>query len=195
LRERNESTAGFNANGGNMKPVSEDGRPLELERKYLIEYPDPGWLDSYPGSERIEILQTYFDTVTEEKLRVRIWRTEGATSYILTKKTKVTNVTRIEEESEISKSEYDDLLARAVSGVRQLSKIRYRLPYEGRTVEVDMYPFWDDRAIAEVELESEEEYVKLPEELKMIAEVTEDKSYTNYNLAAPVERSAYGRNT
>jgi len=169
-----------------MKNCNADGRPLEIERKYLIEYPDIQWLESYPESERIEILQTYFNTVSEEKLRVRIWKTKLATLYFLTKKTKITNVTRIEEETELTKDEYDRLLADAVSGMRQLSKVRYRLPYLGKTVEVDIYPFWDDKAVAEVELECEDESVKLPDKIKVIAEVTEDKNYTNYNLAKPV---------
>ncbi len=169
-----------------MKPVSAEGRPLEIERKYLIVYPDTGWLDSYPGGERIEILQTYFDTLTEKKLRVRIWKSGDKTSYILTRKTKITDITRIEEESELTKAEYEAVLAGAVSGVRQLSKIRYRLPYKGKLVEVDLFPFWTDKAIAEVELDCEEEAVLLPQELKVIAEVTEDGNYTNYSLAGSV---------
>ena len=33
--------------------------PLEIERKFLIEYPDPVWLERQPGSRRVEIIQTY----------------------------------------------------------------------------------------------------------------------------------------
>ena len=32
--------------------------PLEIERKFLIEYPDLSWRRQQPGSRRAEIVQT-----------------------------------------------------------------------------------------------------------------------------------------
>ena len=50
-------------------------------------------------------------------------------------------------------------------------------------VELDIYEFWSDKATAEVEIESEEQVVTLPKFIKVIADVTGDKSYSNFALA------------
>jgi len=165
-----------------MNTFDKDGRPLEIERKFLIEYPDIAWLDSYPGGRRIEIKQIYFDTDSAKKLRVRTWKEAGGTRYILTKKTRLTDLTRIEEESELTCEEYEAMLAGKITNVRSIEKVRYQLPYKNKVTEVDIFPFWTDKALAEVELEYESEDAELPEEIRIIREVTEDSSFTNYNL-------------
>ena len=45
--------------------------PYEIERKYLIEYPDIKWLESNPSCQRIEIIQTYLNSAAGEEVRVR----------------------------------------------------------------------------------------------------------------------------
>lgn len=162
--------------------------PLEIERKYLIEYPDVKWLEGLNEVCIVDITQHYFDSKTEKKLRIRCWQEKEKTKYILTKKTRVNDLVRFEEENEISREEYELLLKRAAanaeySNLRKICKKRYRFPYAGKVVEVDIFPFWTDKALAEVELECEEETVELPPELKVIREVTEEKEFTNYNLA------------
>ena len=84
------------------KPLSADGKPLEIERKYLIEYPDIGLLENYPGVVKAEITQVYFNTENEQKLRVRSWKTADRTVYYLTRKKKISDMVRVEEESEIT---------------------------------------------------------------------------------------------
>lgn len=54
------------------------------------------------------------------------------------------------------------------------------------TAEVDVFPFWQDRAFCEVELPDEATVVTLPEFLDVIREVTEDKRYTNLALAREI---------
>ena len=66
---------------------------------------------------------------------------------------------------------------------RPIRKTRYCLTEGSRYYEIDVYPFWSDRAIVEVELADENETVTLPEKLKVIKEVTEDKNYRNSELA------------
>ena len=45
--------------------------PYEIERKYLIEYPDIKWLESNPACQRIEIIQTYLNSTNGDEVRVR----------------------------------------------------------------------------------------------------------------------------
>jgi len=41
--------------------------PYEIERKFLIEYPDIEWLTNLPNCERIEIIQTYLKMIMKMK--------------------------------------------------------------------------------------------------------------------------------
>ena len=66
---------------------------------------------------------------------------------------------------------------------RQIHKTRYCLSYENQYFEIDVYPFWDDKAIVEIELCDENAEIKFPEQLKIIKEVTDDDAYKNYSLA------------
>ena len=45
--------------------------PLEIERKFLIEYPDIDWLENSSECKKIEIIQTYLKSGKDEELRVR----------------------------------------------------------------------------------------------------------------------------
>ena len=50
----------------------------------------------------------------------------------------------------------------------------------------DLFPFWEDRAYCEIELQSPEDDVPLPDWLTVIREVTDDPRYTNSALALEI---------
>lgn len=157
--------------------------PLEIERKYLIEYPDIAWLESNPTCRRIEIIQTYLKSKDGEEIRVRQRGADGNYIYFQTIKRKVSDLKRIEIEKRLSQAEYLRLLMEADTSKRQIRKTRYCLTYESRYFEIDVYPFWDDKAICEIELASENEKITFPEQIKIIKEVTDDEQYKNASLA------------
>ena len=66
---------------------------------------------------------------------------------------------------------------------RQIRKTRYCLTYNNRYFEIDIYPFWQDKAIVEIELADENAEIRFPKQIKVIKEVTEDDSYKNASLA------------
>jgi CYTH domain-containing protein len=156
---------------------------FEIERKYLIDYPDLNILENYPKSD---IAQTYLKTNDGMTSRVRKRTSEGVTKYIFTEKKRITDVKCIENERELSAEEYEELLKLADTERRTVIKTRYCVPYNGRVVEVDIYPFWSDRAIAEVEMESENEEVCLPDFIKVIRDVTAEKAYKNASIAKKI---------
>ena len=55
--------------------------------------------------------------------------------------------------------------------------------YENQYFEIDVYPFWKDKAIVELELSDEHQPIVFPKELKVIKEVTDDPAYKNAALA------------
>ncbi len=164
------------------KTVSVSGEPLEIERKYLIGYPSPELLTAL-GGVKIDIVQTYLTPEGDYERRVRSWSENGVTTYFATSKCRVGEISRIELERVIGEAEYASLLKEAAPGMRPLVKTRWRIPYDGKCVEVDVYPFWNDRAVAEVELSDEAEPVRLPPALTLIREVTPEKWYRNTVLA------------
>jgi len=158
-------------------------KPYEIERKYLIEYPDIRWLNSNPNCQRIEIIQTYLYSASEEEVRIRQRGVDGNYIYFQTIKRKVSDRKRVEIERRLSQAEYLKLLMEADTTKRQIRKTRYCLTYENQYFEIDVYPFWNDQAIAEIELSDENAAIVFPKQIKVIKEVTDDDSYKNASLA------------
>ncbi|MBQ7922187.1 MAG: AAA family ATPase [Clostridia bacterium] len=157
--------------------------PYEIERKFLIEYPDIRWLENSPACQRIEIIQTYLNSPADEEVRVRQRGIDGNYIFTRTSKRRVSDVKRLEIEKHISKDEYLSSLMEADTGKRQIRKTRYCLTYENQYFEIDVYPFWKDKAIVEIELRDENDEIVFPEQIKVIKEVTGDEAYKNASLA------------
>lgn len=157
---------------------------LEIERKILIKMPDETLLLSQPNCRRAEVVQTY----TVDKVRLRRWEESGRVTYIKTFKKHITDLTRVEIENEISHKEYESLIKKADDRLRSISKTRYIIPFGGKTLEIDIFPFWKSQAYLEIELSSEDEEYSIPDYIKVIKEVTEDKRYRNYALAQNIPK-------
>ena len=106
--------------------------------------------------------------------------------YFKTTKRTLSGLKRVEIEKRLSKDEYLTLLMNADTSKRQIRKDRYCLTYENQYFEIDVYPFWQDKAIAEIELSDENTPIVFPDCIKIIREVTDDPAYKNANLAASV---------
>lgn len=158
-------------------------KPYEIERKYLIEMPDTAALEKMPNCRRVSIEQMYLKEENGVRARIRRRTADGKSIYILTEKKFVSSMKRIEIEREITKTEYETLSARTEEGYAAIEKSRYCLMHGGKYFEIDVFPFWNDKAYAEIELCSEDEPFALPPFIKVIKEVTDDKSYTNRSLA------------
>lgn len=158
--------------------------PYEIERKFLIEYPDLSRLEGDPNCKKVEIIQTYLATDNaDEEVRIRQRGEGGNYIYFQTTKRKLSGAKRVEIERRLSREEYLALLMNADTSRRQIRKNRYCLTYQNQYFEIDIYPFWSDKAICEIELKSEDEAVHFPPMLKIIREVTDDEAYKNASLA------------
>ena len=156
-------------------------QPLEIERKYLIAYPDTEALR--PRCSAVyDMEQTYLLSAPGVTARVRR-RVGEKEEFFHTEKERITARTHVERERIITREEYDALLLQRDESAFPIAKTRYCLPHDGFTFEIDVYPFWKTVAILEVELDGEEQQFTLPEGITVIREVTEDKRYKNVNLA------------
>ena len=158
--------------------------PFEIERKYLIDFPDTKYLESLDNCDKVEIIQTYLLSEDKNKeVRIRQRGKDGSYIYTQTIKEKVNDVKRIEREKRLTKEEYLELLMSADPDLRQIRKTRYCLSENGYYYEIDIFPFMKETAIMEIELKDEEEKFTFPKFIKVIREVTDDVNYKNHSLA------------
>ncbi|MGN0674910.1 MAG: hypothetical protein ACI4KG_04120 [Oscillospiraceae bacterium] len=149
---------------------------LEIERRWLVKIPENiGEFESH------YIEQAYLAPEKGFQGRIRRWDDK----FIYTEKARTgSSMTRIENEKEITETEYAELLKHTILNV--IKKRRYIIPYDGLRFELDIFENTVESgyAIMEAELTDEKSEVKLPDFVEIIREVTEDSYYTNRNFAS-----------
>lgn len=161
-------------------------KPLEIERKFLIEKPNLESLDKMKNCSKVDIIQTYLTSEQNEEKRVRQRGKDGSYIYTVTTKTHISDTKRIETEKRISQREYLTLLNDANTNLHQIRKTRYCLMHNHKYYEIDTYPFAKNTAICEIELADETETFKMPEFIKVIKEVTDDNRFSNYAFSTHI---------
>ena len=150
---------------------------VEIERKFLV---DRTKLPSLPKPHRLK--QGYIPA-DETTIRVRIAEDKA----FLTLKGKSDGLSRSEFEYPISVSDAEAML-REFCGEKVIEKKRYIIEYDGKVWELDIFEGANEGLIvAEVELETENESIALPE--WVTREVTHDPRYRNVSLLASPYRS------
>ncbi len=156
---------------------------IETERKFLIRMPSIALLSAEPNVRIKSIWQTYLLTNDGTNARVRKIVENGNISFVKTVKKRISALSCYEDEKEITEEQYFNELKQADPNKAQIVKTRYALPCGKHIAEIDIYPFWNDRAILELELKDENESFSVPDFIEIVKEVSEDKRYKNTNLA------------
>lgn len=174
---------------------------IEIERKFLVRLPYPWYAQFFlHNSTHINIVQTYIHTpYLNEKgnvvSRVRRLEYHNPSTHTMVNayystgtKTFIDNGLHHEEERTIDSSEYFGLISNYRDYTRkQIFKRRHIITYDQKRFELDVFQnTLSGLAILELELPSIEHLqakVKLPSFLDVIKEITDDSSYSNYNLA------------
>ena len=145
---------------------------LEIEKKFLVDANKCLGVKSASGEK---IVQGYLSTEQNKTVRIRTKKNRG---YITIKSANV-GIVRQEFEYEIPFEDAEELLKLCEPNV--LCKIRYCIEYAGKIWEID---FFEGRhaglILAEVELNSPDELVELPEWVG--EEVSNNPKYFNSNL-------------
>ena len=163
--------------------------PLEIERKFLIYFPNIKELESMPNCTKVDIVQTYLKSTDGTERRVRARGIDGNYLYYLTEKRKISELKRVEVERKLTQDEYISLLMETDNKLHPIHKTRYCLSEGSQYFEIDIYPEWDKQAIMEIELSSEEDQIQVPKYLKIIKEVTDDPKYKNYEMAKEMPKA------
>ena len=167
--------------------------PYEIERKFLIYYPNIKELENMPNCTKVDIIQTYLKSIDDVERRIRARGIDGDYLYYLTEKRKISELKRIEIERKITQDEYLALLMESDNRLHTIHKTRYCISENNQYFEIDIYPEWDNQAIMEIELSSEDEAIKNPEFIKIIKDVTDDVSYKNYQMAKQMPKQLVKR--
>jgi len=151
------------------------------QRKFLIDYPNIKYLESLDYCQRVEILQTY---IGEEDNFIRL-RRRGINRHYVYFETRFNN--GIINERRITSREYKDILFN-VKHKKVIRKTRYCLREKSQYFNVDVFPFYKDKAIISIDLDHEYDKIIFPEFVNIQKEITHDPEYANYNLAKEVEQ-------
>lgn len=161
----------------------ENKLPLEIEKKFLIRMPNLKWIEENTDVKIAQISQTYLGLKKNGfGERVRKMTIDGKTKYYHTSKKSLSNMTRIEVEKEISKKEYYEYMAQK-NRRGTLHKTRYVVSMNNMKYEIDVYPFWEETAILEIELGHEKQKFVIPDFIEVIGDVTGNRDYSNSSLS------------
>lgn len=156
----------------------------EIERRFLIAYPNVSMLDDLSNCRKTEIVQTYLIASSPDTdLRIRQCGRDGQYTYTKIEKRKFSDAKRVEVEKRLHRSEYLTLLMNTDTSLHQIRKTRYSLVAGRQYFEIDVYPFWNQQAILKIELAKEDEEIIFPDFVKVLREVTDDLRYRNRSLS------------
>lgn len=171
--------------------------PLEIEYKFLIEMPDLKKLKEMPDYREMKLTQMYLSlphgvSTFGSRCRIRKIEEQDKVTFVKTFKRDIISdsdsaaLTRVEVEDEITEAEYLSLSAFIRQGMAPVEKTRITFLYESHTLEIDIFPFWQDKAFLEIEVQSEDILPPIPDFIKVIKDVSLDKSYLNSSLATRI---------
>lgn len=165
-----------------------DKKPLEIEYKFLIEMPDVSVLEAQPQFKEKKLCQMYLELPEGsqefgKRCRIRKIEEQGKISYVKTFKKDLKGITRIEVEEEIGKDEFEHISQFIRKGFAPVEKTRYTFFFEGYTCEVDVFPFWENMALLEIEVESEDISPPIPHFINIIKDVSTDINFRNSVIA------------
>ena len=156
--------------------------PMIKKRKYLIEMPDLEAFSAKYNALALDMMQTYL-TPTNANVERRIRQQKNGEDYLYfyTEKHLMDDGAKWDTEKPISEKQYIRYLMEGDSSLHSVRKVKYRFIYREYRMEIDVYPFSNDRAVLFVYAEGAD--VELPQELHVIREVTGDPAYKNRQLA------------
>lgn len=155
---------------------------IKTEKKYLIEFPNLAKLEKINTCKKVEIIQTYLMSDNNDEVRIRQRGKDGNYIYYQTIKKKINKNKQLEIEKRLTKEEYLSLLMKADPTCKQIRKTRYCLTHDKNYYEIDIYPFWKDKAVVETSV-NEGDSVQLPSFINVLKDVSDDERYKNYSLS------------
>lgn len=159
--------------------------PFQKEHKFLVDMPDLARLESHDSCQKVEILQTYLSAPEGMRRRIRRRGIDGHYVYYEKRKQLLEDGgTELIIENRLTAEDYQRLLMEADPSMAPIEKMRYCFTYKNHYYELDVFSFWQDKAILVLELPSEDSPCVIPDFLHVQREVTGDPQLRNHVLAS-----------
>ncbi len=155
---------------------------INEEKRYLIEYPNIDFLQNLKSCKKVDVIQTYLKSNNKEEVSIEQRGVDGNYIYSKIQNNKFENV---KEEKRITKEEYLKLLMDADINFRQIRKTRYCLMNDKCYCNIDIYPFWKEKAIMEFQMKKDKE-ILIPSYVNVLKEVSDDERYDSYSIAKSI---------
>ena len=155
--------------------------PEGRKRKFLVEMPDCEKLMADYNAVALDMMQTYLSSGNPQiQRRIRQQKNAGGYLYFYTEKKTIDDGTSWVTERPISEKDYVRYLMEADLSLHSVRKTKYRFTCHGHRMELDVYPFSDEKAVLFVFGSDDAE---IPQNIKVIADVTGNAEYKNRSLA------------
>ena len=156
--------------------------PMAKKHKYLISMPDMKKLTETYNAATLDMMQTYLREVKPGvERRIRQQRNGEDYLYFYTEKHLMEDGTKWDTEKPIAAKDYLQYLMEGDPEFHAVHKMKYRFTYDAQRLEIDVYPFCQDKAI--MFCYSDRDDVVLPPEITVLEEVTGRPEYKNKQLA------------
>ncbi len=160
---------------------------VEIEKKFLIKPIPVEFLKKTSNCCMVEIEQAYLKGHGGENCRIRKRCFKDSTQYYLTTKKQISTVKREENEEEISKDVYSNLINKKAEDTEIIRKKRYCIMENYTYFEIDVFPFMESYMLLEVELDNEMDNFTLPSYIEVVKDVTENRDFTNFFMAKKIK--------
>ena len=162
--------------------------PDVSKSKYLISMPDTAVLVEKFKATDLDMMQTYLIN-SNPNIERRIRQQENGQDYLYfyTEKRIGEDGTRWVTERPISEKEYIRYLMNCDAALHPVRKKKYRFTANGHRMEIDVYPFSSEKAILFVYGTAADAEKVIPDEIRIIKDVTGDPEYKNRRLAGRQE--------
>lgn len=157
--------------------------PIEIKKRYLVELPSVEDLDRCKAywSRILQFYLTSDDPSVERRVRRQGSKDTGHI-FSYTEKEILSEMACSKRERKITIREYEQYKTEVDTSIPLLVKTRHCFVYKGQYFKLDVY-LGQDKAILELELTDKNQNVELPDFIKVIKDVTTDKSYRNKAIA------------
>ena len=150
-----------------------------VEKKYLISMPDVEQLMKNKQCRKVHVKQHYIiDETRQEKEKIVLRRENNKNFYY-----KVVKKNKVKYSNSITADKYINKLEDENKKFYHIHKDRYYYIFDSRCIKIDVFPFWKDKAILEVDILNDRENIKFPKFVNIIEDVTDNEAYKNYYLA------------
>lgn len=150
-----------------------------VEKKYLISMPDVEQLMKNKQCRKVHVKQHYIiDETRQEKEKIVLRRENNKNFYY-----KVVKKNKVKYSNSITADKYINKLEDENKKFYHIHKDRYYYIFDSRCIKIDVFPFWKDKAILEVDVLNDRENIKFPKFVHIIEDVTDNEAYKNYYLA------------